>query len=70
MSQCVAEMVAAQRFNQQRENEIAVIYGVITTGSIWQFLRMQDTVIEIALTEYFLNDVSKILGILKYCVAA
>jgi len=63
-------MVAAQRFNQQRENEIAVIYGVITTGSIWQFLRMQDTVIEIALTEYFLNDVSKILGILKYCVAA
>lgn len=65
LGQCVAEMVAAQRFNQQRENEIPVIYGVITAGSIWQFLRLQDTIVEVDLTEYFLNDVSKILGILR-----
>ncbi len=66
--QCIAEMVAAQRFNQRHENEIPAIYGVITTGSIWQFLRLQDAIVEIDLTEYFLNDVGKILGILKNCV--
>ncbi|MEM6256175.1 MAG: hypothetical protein AAF821_24945 [Cyanobacteria bacterium P01_D01_bin.156] len=66
--QCIAEMVAAQRFNQQRDNEIPAVYGVITTGSIWQFLRLRDAVVEVDLTEYFLNDVGKILGILKHCV--
>ena len=69
LGQCVAEMVAAQRFNQQRENLIPSVYGVITTGSIWQFLRLQGMTVEIDLTEYFLNDVGKILGILKHCVA-
>ena len=67
--QCVAEMVAAQRFNQRQENAIPAVYGVITTGSIWQFLRLQDAIVDIELTEYFLNDVGKILGILKHCVA-
>ncbi|MBT9317177.1 hypothetical protein [Leptothoe spongobia] len=67
--QCVAEMVAAQRFNQRQENVIPAVYGVITTGSIWQFLRLQSTTVDIDLTEYFLNDVGKILGILKHCVA-
>ena len=62
-------MVAAQRFNERQGNAIPSVYGVITTGSIWQFLRLQDTVVEIDLTEYFLNDVGKILGILKHCVA-
>ncbi|NEQ54718.1 MAG: hypothetical protein F6K11_32090 [Leptolyngbya sp. SIO3F4] len=66
--QCIAEMVAAQRFNQRQENSIPTVYGVITTGSIWQFLRLQDAIVEIDLTEYFLNDVGKILGILKNCV--
>ena len=66
--QCIAEMVAAQRFNQQHDNEIPAVYGVITTGSIWQFLRLRDAVVEVDLTEYFLNDVGKILGILKHCV--
>ncbi|MEM6254721.1 MAG: hypothetical protein AAF821_17540 [Cyanobacteria bacterium P01_D01_bin.156] len=68
--QCIAEMVAAQRFNARQENEIPVIYGVITTGSIWQFLRLQGAIVEIDLTEYFLNDVSKILGVLKHCVTS
>lgn len=70
LGQCVAEMVAAQRFNQRRENVIPSVYGVITTGSIWQFLQLQNTIVSIDLTEYFLNDVGKILGILKHCVAS
>lgn len=70
LGQCVAEMVAAQRFNQRQENAIPSVYGVITTGSIWQFLQLQNTVVSVDLTEYFLNDVGKILGILKHCVGS
>ncbi|MGB3263034.1 MAG: hypothetical protein WBA89_03670, partial [Microcoleus sp.] len=45
LAQCIAEMVAAQLFNERQGNEIKSIYGVITIGTIWQFLKLQDKVI-------------------------
>ncbi|MGI2907593.1 hypothetical protein [Tolypothrix sp. VBCCA 56010] len=65
LGQCIAEMVAAQLFNQQKENEIKTIYGTVTTGTNWKFLRLSGQIIEIDLNEYFINDVRKILGILR-----
>lgn len=64
LAQCIAEMVAAQLFNEQQENQIKSIYGVITTGTIWQFLKLQDKVISIDLSEYYIKEIEKILGIL------
>jgi hypothetical protein len=63
--QCIAEMIAAQIFNQQLENPPPRIYGVVTTGSIWQFLQIENQTISIDLREYYLNNVDKILGILS-----
>ena len=65
LGQCMAEMCAAQLFNQRKGNEVKTIYGVVTTGSIWKFMKLEEQVIEIDLNEYFLNDVGRILGILK-----
>ncbi len=62
--QCVAEMVAAQLFNEREGNEIQTIYGVVTIGTIWRFLKLEDQVIQIDLSEYYITDVNKILGIL------
>lgn len=64
LAQCIAEMVAAQLFNEQQENEIKKIYGVITIGTIWQFLRLEEKVISIDLSEYYIKELPKILGIL------
>ncbi|AUT00582.1 hypothetical protein CLI64_09370 [Nostoc sp. CENA543] len=64
LGQCAAEMVAAQIFNQQAASEIKAIYGAVTTGSIWQFLKLEGQVLTIDLSEYYLKDVNKILGIL------
>ncbi len=64
LGQCVAEMVAAQIFNEREGNEIPVIYGAVTSGTNWKFLRLEEQVIEIDLSEYYLSDVNKILGIL------
>src|SRR5919199_954430 len=65
LGQCMAEMVAAQLFNERKKNEIKTIYGVVTTGSIWKFMKLEGQVIEIDLNEYFLNNVGKILGIVR-----
>jgi hypothetical protein len=64
LGQCVAEMVAAQIFNEREGNEILVIYGAVTSGTNWKFLRLEGKVVEIDLVEYYLTDVNKILGIL------
>jgi activator of 2-hydroxyglutaryl-CoA dehydratase len=68
LGQCVAEMVAAQIFNEREGNEISVIYGTVTSGTNWKFLKLEGQVIEIDLNEYYLSDVNKILGILASAV--
>ncbi|WP_367120454.1 hypothetical protein [Microcoleus sp. PH2017_30_WIL_O_A] len=50
--------------NLGQENNIQTIYGVVTTGSIWKFFKLEGIAIEIDTDEYFINNVSKILGIL------
>jgi hypothetical protein len=64
LGRCMAETIAAQIFNQRQENDIHAIYGVVTTGSIWKFFKLEGIAIEIDTDEYFINNVAKILGIL------
>ncbi|ABG51048.1 hypothetical protein Tery_1789 [Trichodesmium erythraeum IMS101] len=35
LGQCLAEMVAAQRFNEQKRLLISTIYGAVTSGTVW-----------------------------------
>ncbi|MCW6053648.1 hypothetical protein QUB60_13870 [Microcoleus sp. A2-C5] len=66
---CVAEMLAARIFNEREGNPNATItYGAVTSGQTWRFLRFKEQVIEIDLTEYYLRDVNKILGILASAI--
>jgi hypothetical protein len=64
LGQCIAEMVAAQIFNQRNGDAIASIYGAVTTGTDWKFLKLVDKTIWIDKRDYFINEVSQILGIL------
>ena len=65
LGQCVAEMIAAQLFNEREGNAIDTIYGAVTTGEIWKFLKLVGTVAAIDLSDYYIvRDVPKILGIL------
>jgi hypothetical protein len=61
---CIAEMTAAQIFNQRQGNDIAKIYGVITTGTAWQFFELEAQNVVLDLEEYSVKNLPKILGIL------
>ncbi|MEH1863850.1 MAG: hypothetical protein V7K69_02245 [Nostoc sp.] len=69
LSQCIAEMVAAQLFNERGGNKIKAIYGAVTIGTIWQFMKLQGNVVSIDLSEYYIKDIKKILGILYAAIA-
>lgn len=68
LGQCIAEMVAAQIYNQREETEVAHIYGVVTTGEIWKFIKLTERLVQIDLAAYFLNNINKILAILASAV--
>lgn len=63
LGQCAATMIAAQIFNQRAGNEIPVIYGVVTTGTAWKFLTLEENTVCIDSIEYYVNAVDQILGI-------
>ena len=62
--QCVAEMLAAQRFNAERGNDLPCIYGAGTTGTMWQFLKLEGQRLYIDSAIYSIGQCDKILGIL------
>jgi hypothetical protein len=64
LGQCIAEMVAAQKFNQQQDNAIDTIYGTVTSGSLWRFLKLENQTVTFDLKEYAIPPVEKVLGIL------
>ena len=69
LGQCVAEMVAAQRFNAEEGNDIACIYGTITSGIDWLFLKLEGKKLYIDMSAYQISQCDTILGILASMVA-
>jgi hypothetical protein len=68
LGQCVAEMVAAQMFNQNEHKPISIVYGSVTSGKLWQFLKLEGKDVTIDANEYPVTPVERILGILKWMV--
>jgi hypothetical protein len=70
IGQCLAEMVAAQRFNEAAHSQIPTIYGCVSNGLQWQFLKLHGQQATIDLTVYSLLPVDQILGFLSWMVEA
>ena len=63
LGQCVAEMVAAQVFNE-REGRAQTIYGSVTSGTLWRFLKLEGKQVTLEEKEHYLDQLAGILGIL------
>ena len=59
-------MYAAALLNARDGEPRIVIYGAVTSGTTWRFLRLRGLHAEVDSQEYFIEDVDKILGILRY----
>ncbi len=66
--QCLAELVAAWRFNERRSLTISPLHGVVTSGTQWRFLQLAGSRATIDTTEYPIEHVRKIFGILTRIV--
>jgi hypothetical protein len=68
LGQCIAAMYAAQLCNEQVPVPISTVYGVVSTGSAWKFLQLQQSVLTIDVPEYYIDNLPKIMGILRQIV--
>jgi hypothetical protein len=66
LGQCAAQMVGASLFNQQKGQPFTAIFGCVTTGEVWQFLKLENQSLIIDDRPcLFINELEKILGILQ-----
>ncbi len=68
IGQCIAQMLAAQRFNQLKNQPTPTIYGSITSGTQWRFLKLEEQTVTIDLTDYPLPPIEQILSFLVWMV--
>ena len=56
-------------FNDRDGTPIPAVYGCVTSGSIWRFLKLAGDQLSIDRQEYYLRDANKIVGILVHIMA-
>jgi hypothetical protein len=55
LGQCVAQMVGARLVNQREGSGVETIFGCVTTGEAWQFLKLEHDVISIDSERYYID---------------
>lgn len=64
LGQCLAEMIAARIYNQNNGTPLAKIYGAVTSGNVWKFMKLENNSVGIDLDDYCIKEIAKIIGIL------
>jgi len=68
--QCIAQMIGAKLFNEKEGKPISILYGCVTTGKDWQFLKLTDNVVTINEHEHYLTKLDELLGFLQCIIDA
>lgn len=63
--QCGAEMYAARLFNEKKGNDIKIIYGAVTNGFTWLFLKLEGQTLFIDSQRYGTANLPQLLGAIQ-----
>jgi hypothetical protein len=63
MPQCIAEMFAAQLFNERKQKTVKTIFGAVTNGYEWLFVKLEQDTATIDIERYGLNNLPQLLGV-------
>jgi len=66
--QCLAQMYAAQIFNEQEGHPQKFVYGCAMTGGDWKFMKLENQQVFIEPEVFYLSDLPKILGIFHHII--
>jgi hypothetical protein len=63
--QCVAELYAAKIFNAKHDQILSPLYGTVTTGFDWRFIRFENDIAVVDSDIYALKNLPELLGVLQ-----
>ncbi|XHX78528.1 MAG: hypothetical protein RBJ76_00895 [Stenomitos frigidus ULC029] len=66
LGQCAAELVAAQLFKQQNDQPNITVYGAVSNGTQWRFVKLAGQTLTINLLDHTLPPVDTVLGVLVW----
>lgn len=65
--QCAAQMLGAKIFNEKHHTPTEYVYGCVTTGDEWLFMRLGQT-LKIDKRKYYLNELGELLAVFQYII--
>ena len=66
--QCAAQMQGALVFNEKEGNSLNVMYGCVTNGREWQFMKLEDKRLFIDIKVYPIDQLDTILGVFQHII--
>jgi hypothetical protein len=62
-AQCIAEMVAAQRLNDELK---VTIWGIVSNGKTWQFGKLEEDIFTMNVSPYTIYELDKLFAAVNY----
>lgn len=66
--QCAAQLIGAKIYNEKKGVKLKSIYGCVTTGNEWLFLKLENEHIKINTKTLYLNEINNVLGIFQWII--
>ena len=66
--QCAAQMLGARLYNADYGNNLAEIYGCVTTADDWIFLKLEGDTLFVDNQKYYLGKIEELLGVFQVII--
>ncbi len=66
LGQCAAQMLGAKIYNEKKGTPLETIYGCVTTGDDWLFLRLTGNALFIDTRKYYLGQIGELLAAFQH----
>ena len=68
LPQCSAQMIGAKVYNEKHDIKLEKIYGCVTNGDDWQFLKLENNEIIVDTRKYYLGNIGEVLGVFQQII--
>ncbi len=68
VGQCAAQMYASKIRNEEEGEPLEIIFGCVTNGRDWQFMKLENKQLLIDEKVYFIENLETILGIFQHII--
>ncbi|TAE02769.1 MAG: hypothetical protein EAZ97_02275 [Bacteroidetes bacterium] len=68
LAQCSAQLLGARIFNEKEGKSTPILYGCVSSGHEWLFLKLEKNTIFIDTERYYIKNLPELLGILQHIV--